>query len=282
MEKAIFITNNKQISDLYVIEIGIHATEPGHRWGPAVRDQYIFHFVISGKGKLQYNNIIHEVGRDQGFLIRPGEMVCYTANSQQPWEYFWITFNGSMAEHYLDQTGLTKITPVFRYKDIGELRDKVCSIIGMNKMKTDECARSLAVLYDILVRLIEENAADNPRKSLRSNKETYIDAALEYIMHHYTQCMDVKSIAGHVGLCPVYLNKIFHDYSGISIRDFIIKLRMDKACILMKNNLLTLAEISQLVGYNDYAQFSKMFSKHRSISPREHRHQIKNNQNYNV
>ena len=281
MKTAVFITNNRNLTDLFVIEAGTHKTEPGYSVGPVVFDHFIMHFVITGKGKLDLNGITHDIEDGYGFLIKPGERALYQSDKNQPWEYIWITFNGKLADSYLNQTALTDITPVFPYNKTDALKDRIIDFINMDKTKTNESTKSLAILYDILTQISEQSAGSNPQKPLRSNKDAYVKAVMEYIIHHYNQHMDVEKMAHAIGLSRSYMNRLFHATSGLSIRDFIIKLRLDKACVLMRNNMLTLDDISRLVGYPDYAQFSKLFSMRFSHSPKIHRSMLKNSDIYN-
>ena len=55
--------------------------------------------------------------------------------------------------------------------------------------------------------------------------------------------------------------------AGCSFREYLMGIRMEKARQLARSGEHSLVEISQLVGYRDYAQFSKMYKKYHGISP---------------
>ncbi len=57
-------------------------------YGPAKRNNYIIHYVLSGKGYFN-NNFVEE---GQGFLITPQMPEYYYPDNENPWEIFWITF----------------------------------------------------------------------------------------------------------------------------------------------------------------------------------------------
>ena len=71
-------------------------------------------------------------------------------------------------------------------------------------------------------------------------------------------------------MSPSYLGGRFKKETGMSFTDYLLQFRMGKAKGLLKNNRdLSCKEVALLVGYEDYAQFSKMFHKHEGISPKE-------------
>ena len=118
---------NENFIDLSLVQYGHEICEPGHSFGPAKRNHYLFHFVISGCGLLladDRNQKTHEynIRSGQGFLISPQQTNTYIADSEHPWEYIWIEFDGLRAHPALDEAGLTPDTPVYHARS-AELRD---------------------------------------------------------------------------------------------------------------------------------------------------------------
>lgn len=73
---------------------GYEKCEGGHFWGPAVRNQYLLHYVISGKGTYTVGEETYTLHANECFLIRPGERTYYIADREDPWEYMWVAFDG--------------------------------------------------------------------------------------------------------------------------------------------------------------------------------------------
>lgn len=122
--------------DIRPYQYGWEECEPLHSFGPFVRNHYLFHYIISGKGMLYShaaNGNIHEYRLDagQGFLICPGQINLYTADEKDPWKYVWIEFDGMRAEECLLQAGLEQSQPIYRPRSIEEgklLQETICSI----------------------------------------------------------------------------------------------------------------------------------------------------------
>src|SRR5699024_6788315 len=68
-----------------------------HTWGPGIRDHYLIHLILAGKGTFQTGGKTWELNPGDLFFVRPNQLNTYTADAQQPWEYCWVGFNGISA-----------------------------------------------------------------------------------------------------------------------------------------------------------------------------------------
>ena len=90
---------NENFIDLCMYQFGYEQCDPGHSFGPATRNHYLFHYILSGTGTLMADNAngdtqTYSVKSGQGFMIFPGQINTYIADEQLPWEYMWIEFDG--------------------------------------------------------------------------------------------------------------------------------------------------------------------------------------------
>lgn len=80
---------------------------------------------------------------------------------------------------------------------------------------------------------------------------------------------DISGIADRLQLSKDYLFRLFRKEMGMSAADYLLSVRMEKAKELLSNaNALKIYEISELVGYEDYAYFSKLFKKAVGMTPK--------------
>lgn len=93
-----------------------------------------------------------------------------------------------------------------------------------------------------------------------------------YIEEHYTQPLNLQSLAVEFGVVASYLGKLYQDYYHSSIKQDILTLRLQKAEILLKNfPTIPLKEIAKLTGFNDQFYFSKVFKKNYGQCPADFR-----------
>ena len=113
-------TNNIELS---IFNCGIERCAPGQTWGPGIRDHYLIHLVLSGKGVFEVGGRTWEVSQGQLFFARPSQLIRYTADEQQPWEYSWVGFNGACAHKLAAQLPFTDDSPVHHTHDPDGMRD---------------------------------------------------------------------------------------------------------------------------------------------------------------
>ena len=107
-------TDNVELS---IFNCGHEYCQPGHTWGPGVRDHYLIHLVVAGKGVYQVNGASHTLQEGDLFLAKPNQLITYAADETDPWEYYWVGFNGACANKLVQQTPFSDAHPVHHCKD---------------------------------------------------------------------------------------------------------------------------------------------------------------------
>ncbi len=258
-------------TDLNMYQCGTQNCDAGHYYGPAVRDHFLIHYIHSGKGKFCVGEKEYRLQKGQGFLICPDVVTYYQADNEDPWFYSWVGFHGLKAESYLKSAGLTLESPILTCEGDDFISFCFARMIAAKRLQRGREIHLLGLLYLFLSELIEQNGKGVLYAHTGSMKEYYVKKAIEYIEKNYSAKMSVAELAHHLALDRSYLGSVFKKQLGSSLQDFLINYRMDKACELMKNASLSIGDISRSVGYDDPLQFSKIFKKSRSISPREYR-----------
>ena len=68
-----------------------------------------------------------------------------------------------------------------------------------------------------------------------------------------------------------YLVYLFKKETGASCREYVIQVRMRRACDLLKHTDYTVSEISRQVGYDDPYYFCRLFRKKTGMPPTQYR-----------
>lgn len=258
-------------TDLNMYHCGTEKCDSDHYYGPAVRDHFLIHYIHSGKGKFFIGEKEYILQKGQGFLICPDIVTFYQADHDDPWSYSWIGFYGLKAESYLKKAGLTSDNPIFNDNGNDFISNCFHQMMEAKKFLKGREIRLLGVLYLFLSQLIEQNGNDRLNVSATSKKEDYIKKVIEYIEMNYSRKMSISEMARHISLDRSYLGSIFKVQLDTSLQDFLINYRIEKACELMKNEVLSIGDISRSVGYDDPLLFSKLFRKNKGMPPREYR-----------
>lgn len=100
--------------------------------------------------------------------------------------------------------------------------------------------------------------------------------AVTIIRARYAQNLTLPSVARELYLTPVYLSRLFVRQTGVHFKEYLIRVRMERAQELLANEGLTVGEAAQAVGYNDVGYFSRSFKKYFGHTPREEANRLKN------
>jgi len=265
-----FVTRNIHHSDLFLIHYGTEQCRPGHAYGPAVRDHFLLHFITAGKGIYQVGDRTYPLREGQGFMIFPNEVTYYQADNETPWTYYWVGFNGILAETLLQRAGITPETPTFDCGADRSIQHCVTAMINLEPAAKARDIRLTAHLYEFMSALIESNPLVAAAEKQVPHAE-YAEKVVRFIEMNYANKITVAEIASSIGLNRSYLNAIFHKQMNTSIQDYLIRYRMQRACQLMRNDALSIGDIARSVGYDDPLHFSKMFKKYQGQSPSEYR-----------
>ena len=268
---------NENFIDLGMYQYGYEQCEPGHSFGPATRNHYLFHYIISGTGTLMADNAkgetqTYSIKSGQGFLIFPGQITTYIADQNLPWEYVWIEFDGLRVKEALDLTELSVNTPVYHShsKDLREqLMNEMLYIVHHAKESPFHLIGHLYLFLDYLTQSAKS------KKLVQSSKmsDYYIKEALNYIEQNFQNNITIEDIAAVCGINRSYFGKIFRNSIGRSPQEFLMNYRMVKATELLKLTSLSIAEIGSAVGYENQLHFSRAFKTIYGVSPREWRNQ---------
>ena len=265
--KQSFQTRLREGLGLSVYNTGRQQCAPSYTWGPAVRDHYLIHYVVSGCGVLMIDGKQHRVCAGEAFLIAPNSLVSYTASEQNPWEYLWVGFHGSDSQHLLRLTPFTEEKPVIRCADQEHIRLFLESIVDAQGGTPHQEARMCGHLYLFLAYLIE--CAKIPPQEAEVGY-AYAEHALRYIERNYAGRITVDDIAAHVGISRSHLYRVFVKQLSLSPNEYVARYRISKACALLCT-ALSVTEVAGSVGFDDPLYFSRVFRRIKGTSPLAYR-----------
>lgn len=103
----------------------------------------------------------------------------------------------------------------------------------------------------------------------------YVGFVKEYIEKNYMHSISLAELAQISHISRSYLSKQFKTEVGCTFQEYLIKYRMNKAEKMIRKNRFFLSEVADMVGYKDYAHFSKAFKKHVGITPSKYKNNTK-------
>lgn len=269
---------NENFLDLRIYQYGYEQCAPLQSFGPFIRNHYLFHYVISGRGSLDataedgVTTRRYEIQAGQGFLICPGLINTYFADEHDPWKYVWVEFDGLRASESLRYAGLTAAQPIYRADDeaqSAQVRDLMLYIAEHSDASALHLIGYLCLFVDALMQ------SSSTRVSAQENqlKDFYIQEAVNYIEQNYQRNLTVEEVADACRLNRSYFSKLFKDNVGCPPQEFLIRVRLAKAAELMCSSNAPISEIAVRCGYSNQFHFSRAFKKHYGVPPQKWRAQ---------
>lgn len=237
-------------------------------------------YVIDGKCQIEIDERIVHMRKGQYIFIQSNVPHRLIIDKDHPCRMLNIEFilDSNKAIPYMSMDRLFQTHPSLKALfDLDEryflLKDDEAVYVTLRHLvlELDHQSASNQLLIDNLMiqlllwidrnRLEYNDQADNQ----------HIKKALTYIHEHYDTDLKIERLARITHLHPSYLHKIFRQSQGMTINQYITKVRLDKAKMLLVHTEIPVTEISNYVGVNTSQYFSNLFKKETGLSPSAYR-----------
>lgn len=249
---------NENLPGLNPVQFGTEDCAPSHAFGPAVRTFWLLHHVSAGQGTFVREGKTYHLRAGDVFVIPPYLETYYEADAQKPWQYEWIGFTTEFdlpdAFHQ----------PVLHNRELSAVFEE------MMQCGQRESGRS-AFLCGCLWKLVSVLREDNPGAD-------YIEKALSFMHAEYMHGITVQEIADRLNIDRSYFSSLFRERTGMAPCPYLLRLRLEKAAELMTAYGESPATAAASVGYTDICQFSRIFKRHFSFSPRDYKKRFEGGQ----
>ncbi|TFH06406.1 MAG: AraC family transcriptional regulator [Spirochaetales bacterium] len=251
---------------------GQQRCDPGHAWS-GVRDHYLLHYITSGSGWVKSGRERKTLGKGEAFLYPPDTFVSYQADHARPWHYIWIGFSGAAARELVSPLGMPGPRPVMtRFVD-GRAETLFRDLIDVMKREAPTRISAAAGLLHLILAEMADSAGGHgvSHTQVRLNTAEMMMRARAFIDQNYVREISVADVVRHIGLDRSYLSRCFHHSCGCTVREYLTRLRMERAMELVNGTSLPVSAVGASVGYRNYSTFERCFRRTFGCSPRETR-----------
>lgn len=262
-----FQNNKLNNDDFNVVQFGVRDCRPNFCVYHKRCQNYLLHYVYSGKGMVHVNGKDHDLKENQAFIIYPGQETWYSSDKNDPFTYRWVEFFGNKAYDFLQTAGLTMENPVYTASepyDSGRILKEMTDIGAVSSFQ-------ITGLFWMLA-----NSLIKEKEHKFDNTENLFRSALRYIHENVDKPTTVEDVSKNTGVTRGYLAKIFNKCINQPPKQYIVRYHMNEARSLLAGTDMTVAEVAAAVGYNSPADFTKAFSKLMKCSPSAYRKQQNN------
>lgn len=230
-------------------------------------NSFLILYVVRGHGYCYLDGCRSELNEGSFVLLD-----CYRPHrygTDAGWEILWIHFDGVLAREYYQAIVAAKKQLIFPQNPYEGMR-------GLERIYRmyhhDKRAIEPLVSKNILTVLTEFLICDMPG-SRKEGHSASIEELLSYITEHIDQPLSLDMLAQRVSLSPFYFSRLFKQETGYTLRDFLIRTRVNTAKFYLKTTTLSLKEIAYRCGYSSDSTFCTTFKQVTGSTPLGYRNQ---------
>lgn len=241
---------------------------------PAGTKDWLIMFTISGKGNLVNGNALKECSASYITIIPPGTPHHYYTAPGHTWEKMWAHFLPRSS--WQEWISLPKQHAPIIHRPVNDplveqqIHQAFKRLLGYNLNVT------LSTRVELAMNALEEmllliHHLDSAPHALDSR----VKKVLEIITHNYTETHPIETLAQAVCLSPSRLAHLFKEQVGESIKDALLKYRLQQAEKRLIFTDRSVTEIAIETGFNSPDYFSRQFSKYYGQNPVRYRKHAK-------
>ena len=257
-------------ANLFVTKMGHLVNQPKQyytNW--FVRHDYCIQFVVRGKGEYFVNNQLYRVHENTLFLLPKDRHHYYKSDPNDPYEYYWIHFNGVGFENFLSSIGLTEDNPVIYNVENPKIEQCFKEMIAV--CQSQDAYSNLSFMSKAYALLFEIATAIPLQKEEKENHfNLVIETAINYITEHYQAKVTLDDLATITYTNKCYLVSLFKKVTGLTPIQYLIQHRVNQACALLQTNM-SVTEICYKCGFTELTNFLVRFKKITGVTPSEFR-----------
>lgn len=228
---------------------------------PEGMQDYQILYIYKGWGSFYLNGAWERMPEDSIILYRPGQPQIYTYQAADNPEIYWIHFLGTKSDSLVEQYQIRN-TKIEKDRMLKQLFQDIILELQLKKPFFEEVA---VADFQKLLALIYRHTQ---QKYTNLATSTQIDKLIVSLNENYMKPWNIETMADFCHLSVDYFSHQFKLATGLPPIRFLNQLRIEHAKEILLSEDMTVAEVSNLVGYGNPLYFSRVFKKITGLSPK--------------
>ncbi len=229
---------------------------------------WVILYIDAGQGEIRLNNRRAEpLGAGSAVMFQPGTSYSLRVTGDE--------MTGSMIEFDLAPELTCEQAAALRIDDMPRLNEPfVVSDVAALKASMDE-ALTIFMRHEpmwemsVAARCVE--AITVMARATNSRMHYLVNQVITLISERYNQAVGNSDIARELGKHPNYINAVFVRDMGMSIHQYVMRYRIEKAEHLLLTTQMPISEVAREVGFRHFSHFSNCFHKMTGYTPANYR-----------
>lgn len=229
------------------------------------RGDYHILYLISGYVDAEIGTQKVRIESGQCGVWYPGIRHMYTFTTEGDATTFYLHFTGAAVDEAMRFISPAS-PPVYTITERTAFESLFRQLLRTHLVKSDNFILEENALLMQIISILAQSS--NPSKpAIRKD----ILHAMEYMKSHLSEDFSVEQYAASVNLSSSRFSHLFTKTVGISPHQYLTRLRLEWAQTYLRDSTMSIAEISDTVGFSDPLYFSRLFSKTYGLSPKAYR-----------
>lgn len=233
------------------------------------------YYLLKGSGVVFIDDIKYDINEGQSIFVRPTSK-CVLECVSDYCELLYVCYAGIEYMWLISHTAFNSGISVSCHIDLPN-PEELFNVTENGKGELYQNVRINARMCYLLSFYVQHF----PSKNDEYNR--YVLTATKYIELNYRNpSFTATDVSNYLKLDRSYLYKLFKSEMGMSVHDYINKLRISRASSLLSTSNLTIKNIASESGFSDQMYFSRLFKKKKNLTPSQYRLYFKDTQHNNI
>ena len=264
---------NELIAPLYIRKMGYFPKVKYHYVQKGQGTDYcMLIYCVSGRGHYCINGgEEHTLDADHYIILPDNTPYRFWADEKDPWTIYWLHFEGTLAHQFVQYPIMARaILPgkTSRLQDRLEVFKEIYSSFSM-AYTPEYMVHASMTLYHLLSSFVHLEAFRHYKSG--QSEQSFSAQVIHYMDENVSRNLTLQDLAQHFKYSPSHFSALFQKETGYSPINYYIQLKVRRACQFVERSHLRFFEIAEMVGFNEPAYFTRIFTKVMGMSPSEYR-----------
>lgn len=225
-------------------------------------------YCVDGKGWCEIGGKMQYLCKGQFIALPQDTPYSFGADNEDPWTIYWVHFRGNIARQLTRSLEGTRKDIRWHSSRI-DLFEETYKAFSMGYIK-EYMAYSSFLLGHFLASFIYPEQFIGTRLP-EHESDNISGKAIGYMHENLHKNMTLQELADKLGYSPSHFSNLFRQQTGESPIAYFLKLKIQKSCQYVELTNMKMNEISDLMGIDEPAYFTRLFTKIMGITPSEYR-----------
>lgn len=251
-------------------------------------NEFEIHMILNGFGSFKCGDSCFTAKKDDVVIIPPNTLHSITPIDNEKIIYDTIVFSSEiLCGKNEDRCFIEFLKPIVTgeckvinpidcshcyYEEIITLTQNIMSCAKANNPKLDLLMKS--EIMKLFWLIDDSKAIINTKECDLSPRSEQLRSALNYISQNYKNHITVEMLANEVHLSSSYFMACFKRITGLSVVEYINRIKIKAACDMLINQSASVSEVAFECGYANLSNFNRHFKRIVGCPPIEYKKNV--------